>query len=74
MMQIQGRIVTRHARPACVAESLTPDHLRSMTTQVERGCVVTQIEGEHLRSIVASVDDYLMNLAIADEVCVCGSD
>ncbi len=69
MMQIEGWIVTRHERPSCVARSLAPDHLRSMTSRPEQGCVVTRIEGEQLRSILASVDDYLINLAIADEVC-----
>jgi hypothetical protein len=40
-----------------------------MTTGVEDGCVKTVIRSNNLRSVIASVDDYLMNLGIAEEIC-----
>ena len=71
MMHIEGTITTRHERAGCIAASLAPDNLRSMMTAAEGDRVVTKITGTQLRSIIASVDDYLMNLATAeDAICV----
>jgi hypothetical protein len=69
MTEIRGRIITRHAHPDCVAEALGADNLSSMTTSAADGCVVTDVRGTRLRSIIASADDYLMNLAIAEDIC-----
>lgn len=69
MTEIRGRIITRHAHPGCVAAALGADNLSSMTTSAADGCVVTDVSGTRLRSIIASADDYLMNLAIAEEIC-----
>ena len=69
MMQIKGRITTVHRNARCVASSLAPDNLTSMTTTAEGDQVTTVITGTQLRSVIASVDDYLMNLAIAEETC-----
>ena len=69
MMQIEGTITTVHEKAECVAQALAPDNLRSMATTAEDGRVVTTIEGKKLRSVIASVDDYLMNLAVAEDAC-----
>jgi len=69
MMQIEGRITTVHAQAGCVAAALKPDNLRSMSTTAHDGRVITTITGTQLRSVIASVDDYLMNLAIAEDAC-----
>ena len=69
MMQIEGTISTIHADADCVAKALSPDNLRSMETKTEDGRVVTTITGTQLRSVIASVDDYLMNLAVAEDTC-----
>ena len=73
MMSIQGTITTVHCDPERVARSLAPDNLASMKTTAGDGVVHTVISGENLRSIIASVDDYLMNLAIVEDVCTCTS-
>ena len=69
MMQINGRITTVHGNAGCVAPALAPDNLTSMTTTAEGDHVTTVIKGTQLRSVIASVDDYLMNLAIAEDAC-----
>jgi len=69
MMHIRGRITTLHGNADCVASALAPDNLRSMTTTADGDHVNTAIEGTQLRSVIASVDDYLMNLAIAEDAC-----
>ena len=68
-MEIEGSIITTHRHPACVAQALHPDNLRSMKTVATKTEVETRITGTQLRSVIASVDDYLMNLAIAEETC-----
>ena len=67
MMQIEGRITTVHRNAGAVASALVPDNLRSMTTTAKGDQVTTVITGTQLRSVIASVDDYLMNLAIAED-------
>jgi hypothetical protein len=67
MIQIEGTITTRHNRAGCIAASLRPDNLMSMKTIAEGDRVITMITGTQVRSVIASVDDYLMNLAIAED-------
>lgn len=69
MKQIDGTITTVHGNAGCVAAALSPDNLRSMTTTAAEGIVVTRISGTSLRSVIASVDDYLLNLGVADDTC-----
>ncbi|MDN7024548.1 hypothetical protein FGU65_06545 [Methanoculleus sp. FWC-SCC1] len=69
MIRIEGTIVTPHADAACVAGAVSPDNLSLIRTSPAEGGVKTEIAGTRLRSVIASVDDYLMNLAIAEDVC-----
>jgi hypothetical protein len=69
MMQIEGTITTVHENARCVAAALAPDNLRSMDTKADGEKVITTITGTQLRSVIASVDDYLMNLAVAEDAC-----
>ena len=70
MIRIEGRITTLHRNAGAVASALTPDNLRTMTTTAEGDRVTTLITGTQCRSVIASVDDYLMNLAIAEDATV----
>jgi hypothetical protein len=69
MMEIEGTITTVHDNARCVAAALAPDNLRSMDTKADGDRVITTITGTQLRSVIASVDDYLMNLAVAEDAC-----
>ena len=69
MMQIEGTITTVHENTRCVAAALAPDNLRSMETVADGEKVITTITGTQLRSVIASMDDYLMNLAVAEDAC-----
>ncbi len=68
-MQIDGVIASTHRHPACVADAICPDNLSSMKTVATETGVTTSITGTKLSSVIASVDDYLTNLAIAEETC-----
>jgi hypothetical protein len=69
MMEIEGTIITVHPQACCIAAALRPDNLLSMDTHAEGDRVVTTITGTKIGSVIASVDDYLMNLAIAEDAC-----
>jgi hypothetical protein len=69
MMHIEGTIITVHPHASCIAAALRPDNLLSMETRAEGGRVITTITGTKMGSVIASVDDYLMNLAIAEDAC-----
>ncbi len=71
MIRIEGVITTTHPHAECVAGAIRPDNLSSMATTAHDGRVVTRVNGHQLRSVIASVDDYLMNLTIAEEICGC---
>jgi uncharacterized protein YjdB len=74
MKAIEGEITTLHRNASCVAGSIRPDNLLSMQTMASGNVVRTVVSGTKLRSLIASVDDYLMNLAIAEELCSYASD
>ncbi|MCP1715575.1 hypothetical protein J2T58_001440 [Methanocalculus alkaliphilus] len=66
MMIGSGRIRSRHSDPGTVAGSLSPDNLLGMEMRVDGEHVGMVIRNKPIRSLIASVDDYLMNLSIAD--------
>jgi len=66
-MKIEGTIITVQPRACSIAAALRPDNLTSMETRAEGDRVVTMITGTKIGSVIASVDDYLMNLAIAED-------
>jgi hypothetical protein len=70
MIHIEGMILTVHPDAACCGAAVTPDnHGMILTTLTERGLEST-VSGTNLRSIIATVDDYLMNLGVAEETCL----
>ncbi len=68
-MIIRGSIRTNHSHAKCIADSVSTDNLSEMRTLAEGDFVITRIAGTRVRSVIASMDDYLMNLAVADDVC-----
>ncbi len=67
-MEITGRIETLHENPALIASALSPDNLLGMDTRAVGTRLVTTIRSDRLRSVIASVDDYLINLMVAEEL------
>jgi hypothetical protein len=67
--RIEGTIETVHDNAACVAAALAPDNMQEMTTEAAEGRVVMRLAGTRLRTVLASLDDYLMNLAVAEDAC-----
>ena len=69
MMRIHAEIRTVHRMPGVAAGAVSPDNLKGMETTADGGVVRTVMAGTQLRSAIASVDDYLMNLAVAEDLC-----
>lgn len=68
MTERRARIRTSHDDPETVAAALRPDDTPSMATRVEDGAVVTEIGRERTGGLRSTVDDYLVNLRVADRV------
>jgi len=64
----RATITTRHDDPSVVAGALEPDNTDQMTTTVAAECVVTTIHRPGTGGLQSTVDDYLVNLQVADTV------
>lgn len=67
-------LTTTHADAAAVAASLTPDNTDSMSTTVEGSTVRTTIDRDRTGGLQSSVDDYVVNLAVAEAVIETAAD
>lgn len=68
-MKIVGIIRTMHKQSPCIAKSVAADNLSEMETCSDGEYVITRIQSNKIRSVIASMDDYLMNITVAEEVC-----
>jgi hypothetical protein len=68
-MKIEGIIKTCHAQSEFIAGSVAADNLSEMTTTAEGNYVITRFCSTKTRSVIASMDDYLMHIIVAEEVC-----
>ncbi len=64
----RARLETRHDEAALVAGAIVPDNTDSMATTVDDDHVVTTIERETTGGLQATVDDYVVNLTVAETV------
>jgi hypothetical protein len=51
-----------------IAASVAPDNTPEIETSVEDGAVVTTIERETSGGLQSTVDDYVVNLSVAEQV------
>ncbi|WP_380677241.1 KEOPS complex subunit Pcc1 [Salinigranum sp. GCM10025319] len=67
----RARIRTTHASAeaaAVVAGAVEPDNTDSMTTRTDDATVVTTVERETTGGLHSTVDDYVVNLTVADRL------
>ena len=71
-MKIRGKIVMKSENAPEVAEMITrsiePDNLKNITTEYGEKSVTTYFEAEKIGTLIATVDDYIMNARIADDI------
>jgi hypothetical protein len=76
----RARLRTTHVEAGAetVAAAVRPDNAPSMTTRVDADgdadVVVTTIERDRTGGLAASVDDYVVNVTVADRVARCALD
>lgn len=61
----RARVRTAVDRAEAVAAAVRPDNTDQMTTRVEDGAVVTTVERETTGGLRSTVDDYVVNVAVA---------
>ncbi|WP_049984179.1 KEOPS complex subunit Pcc1 [Halorubrum sp. BV1] len=59
---------TTHADAALVAAALAPDDTESMATRVDGDAIACEIERETTGGLQSTVDDYVVNLHVADRI------
>ncbi|SEH41065.1 hypothetical protein SAMN05192561_101728 [Halopenitus malekzadehii] len=65
---------TRHDDPELVRDALAPDNTDSMDARVDDDAVVCSIERETTGGLQSTVDDYLVNLQVADRLVDRGAE
>jgi hypothetical protein len=53
---------------ARILQALSPDNLRSMDSDISNEGVAVRFSSEKIGSLLATVDDFLMNFKIGEEV------
>jgi hypothetical protein len=64
----RARLETTHEDAPTVSAALRPDNTPSMTTRVAEGVVRTVVERETAGGLQSTVDDYVVNLTVAETV------
>ncbi|MFB6194903.1 MAG: KEOPS complex subunit Pcc1 [Haloplanus sp.] len=64
----RARVETTHDDAATVAAALRPDNTPSMATTVDGDVVSTTVERETASGLQSTVDDYVVNLTVAETV------
>ena len=67
-MSRRATLRTTHDDPDVVATALTPDNTESMQTTVEGDELVTTIERDSTGGLQSTVDDYVVNVTVAQTV------
>ncbi len=67
-MKIKVKIEICGPKAYFVAIPLMPDNMVNMKTDIEEKGAVTYFEAEKIGSLIASVDDYLMNAKVAQDM------
>jgi len=62
----RATIRTTHESPGVVAAAVRPDHTGSVATAVRDGRIETRIERPTTGGLRATVDDYVVNLRVAE--------
>ncbi len=66
---IQGRIIMIGIHAKTVQIALAPDNLPTIESKTEGNGVGVHFKADKIPTLLQSVDDYLLNARIAEEVC-----
>jgi len=66
--RVRATVRTAHDEPERIARAISPDNTDEMQTRVDGATVCTQIDRETIGGLHATVDDYVVNVAVATTV------
>ena len=71
-MKIKAKLIFRNKDAGelvrTIAESLSPDNLPEMKTTINSNSATVTFRADKISTILSSVDDYLMNSKIAEDI------
>lgn len=70
----RARLRTESDTPELVAAALVPDNTDEMETQVDGGVIETTVARETTGGLRSTVDDYVVNLSVAERVVQVASE
>ncbi len=70
----RARLRTDSANGAVVAAALEPDNTAEMETTVEGDTIETTLERERTGGLRSTVDDYVVNLSVAERIVRIAND
>ncbi|MFB6160836.1 MAG: KEOPS complex subunit Pcc1 [Haloferacaceae archaeon] len=73
-MTRRARLRTAHDDPETVAAAVRPDNTPELRTRVADGRVVTEVERDRTGGLATTVDDYLVNVRVAERVAAAARD
>lgn len=68
MARCSARLVIEAENPDFLERSVAADNKGFVEARVEDGCLVARIETDSVGSMLATLDDLLVNLKVADEI------
>lgn len=69
----RATVRTTHASPTVVARAVRPDNTPEIDTRVVDGAIETTIERDTASGLRSTVDDYVVNITVADRVARLGA-
>ena len=70
----RAHVRTRSVAPELVAAALAPDNTPEMSTDIDGDVVTTSLERETVGGLRATLDDYAVNLSVAERVVQAAQD
>jgi hypothetical protein len=64
----RARVATTHDAPRVIARAVAPDNTDDIDTRVDGDRVVTTVDREGTGGLAATLDDYVVNVSVADRV------
>lgn len=65
---IRGEIIAHGPQAHNLYEALEPDNVGFVQANVEDDCLIARFKAERFGTIIATVNDYLVNLRIAEQL------
>jgi len=73
-MRIKASIKISGTKADLVAVALMSDNMDNMNTEIKANSAITYFETHNIGTLIASVDDYLMNAKVAQDMVLAADE